>query len=611
MIEQQNIRRPSEEMRWKQFYASGYEEILHQEFPQKTLWKFLEDSILADENRHDALVYFGHRISRNTLVEQVHLWGRVIKGMGLQEGDELLIYGPALPEFIYILFAADMTGVTANLPNLMVKPEDLDAMVGRSRVAFVFDGMEKPIRKTLERKQFKHVVILSATRSMGYPLKLLASPVNSLKRLGLRLRARYLTANAAIQRFGQYDGPMEATGQTDKPAYLFCSSGTSGNGYANQIGITDKAMIAMYRNALAFNLKGTPFREGTSSYCPVPPFVCTGFFALVMAPLYRGMTVYLDPRLSASLFAKNVLAIRPQVTVATGGYWIKLIEEVDRLIQQGKRPDLSFLRFPVMGGEGCTPDALRHINEVLEACGCPVALTSGYGLTEIFSVSTVDYEPTGFEKDYSREVVCVGYPIPGVTVGIFDENGRELDYGERGEIRIKTPSITCGYIDHPELTLDRIRDGWLRTQDMGELDTSGKLFVYGRMAQHVVARSGEKVYLFDVANRLREDPAVKDALVCRLEAENGPLVAHVVLEDDIRESEKEDVLRRLDTCMQAFLPSGLCVAGYRMEYGQLRINKVEKIDRRYYTHLLTGYSVIRNGRQETIAFHKPNNTSLK
>jgi hypothetical protein len=83
-----------------------------------------------------------------------------------------------------------------------------------------------------------------------------------------------------------------------------------------------------------------------------------------------------------------------------------------------------------------------------------------------------------------------------------------------------------------------------------------------------------------------------------------------VLEDDIRESDKENVLRRLDACMQTFLPSGLCLAGYRMAYGQLRINTVEKIDRSYYTHLLTGYSVIRNGRQEAVAFHKPNNTSL-
>ena len=53
------------------------------------------------EYHHDALVYFGRRISRQTLEKQVYLWGRVIRGMGLKEGDELLLFGPTLPEFIY------------------------------------------------------------------------------------------------------------------------------------------------------------------------------------------------------------------------------------------------------------------------------------------------------------------------------------------------------------------------------------------------------------------------------------------------------------------------------------------------------------------------------
>lgn len=598
MNELKNIHRPSEEMRWKQFYPSGFEEILNKEFPQKTLWKFLEYGILSDKNRHDALVYFGRRISRKTFVEQVHLWGRVIKGMGLKEGDELLIFGPTLPEFVYIMFAADMTGVTANLPNLIVNSEALDSMVGKSRVAFVFDGMEEMLRETLQREQFEHVVIVSATRSMGYPLKLVASPINGLKRWSHRHRAKYLTADAAIRRFGQYQGPLETTGGTDKPAYYFCSSGTSGKGSAKQIGMSDKAMISMCRNALAFNLKGNPFCEETKSYCQLPPFVCTGFFVLVMAPLYSGMTVYLDPRLSARQFTKNILTIQPQITLAPGPFWIYLIQQVDRLIQSGKRPDLSFFKFPVMGGEGCTPQGLQHINEVLEACGSQVALTSGYGLSETFSVCTVDYEPTGFEKDYSRNVVCVGYPFPGTAVGVFDEEGQELGYGERGEIRIKTDALTGGYINAPGLNQTRLQSGWLHTQDIGELDNSGKLFVYGRMDQHIVTPGGEKIYLFDIANRLKEDPAVKDALACILETENSPLVAHVVLEDSIQETEKE-VLRRLDSIMSDFLPAGLRIEGYHLDRGQLRFNMVGKTDWDYYKHLLTGYY---DGGQQAIAF---------
>ena len=538
----------------------------------ETLWKFMEKGILADGNRHDALVYFGRRTSRSTLIEQVHLWGRVLKGMGLKEGDELLLFGPTLPEVLYIMLAADMTGVTANLPSLMVKAEALDSMVGRSRVAFVFDGLEKKIRKTLRREQFEHVVILEAL------------PFTSLLRPGLRFRSKYLSAQAAIRRFGQYDGPIEADAEAGRPAFIFCSSGTSGKGVPNQIGMSDRAMIAMFRNALAFNRKGNPFREGTRSYCPLPPFVCTGFFVLMLAPLYCGMTVYLDPRVSPRQFTKNVFDFRPQITLATGAFWVHFIEHADRLIERGKRPDLSFFRFPVMGGEGCTPKALKHINEVMEACGSPVALTSGYGLSETFSVCTVDYEPEGFDKDYSRQAVCVGYPFPGVTVGIFDENDNELGCGKCGEIRVKTPSLTEGYINNPELNQARLKGGWLHTQDIGELDASGKLFVYGRKAQYIVAPGGEKVYLFDIAGRLRKDAAVKDALACQLSAGDHPLVIHVVLEENIPEME-EEVLRRLDRMLTTYLPAGLRPAGYRIEHGHFRINIVGKIDRCYYSHI--------------------------
>lgn len=547
-----------------------------------TLWKFLETGILADQNRHDAFVYFGRRISRQTLLEQVDLWARVIRGMGLREGDEVLLFGPSLPECVYIMLAADRTGVTANMPNLMAKPEALDAMVGKSRVAFVFDGLEKTIRHTLRREQFEQVVIIPATRSMPYPLKLMAAPLNTIKHADLLFRTKYMSADTAIRRFGHYDGPMDAPAVKGKAAFIFCSSGTSGKGLASQIGMSDEAMVAMCRNALEFNRKGEPFREGTTSYWHLPPFVCTGMFVEVIAPLYQGMTVYIDPRVSVQRFIRNILAFRPQVVLTPGGNWLCFIRHVDRLIRRGKRPDLSFFRFPVMGGEGCTPQALRHINEVFQACGSTVALTSGYGLSETFSVCTVDYEPAGFDKDYSRPVVSVGPPFPGVTIGIFDEQGKPLGPDQRGEIRVKTDALTVGYINNPESNQTKLQDGWLHTHDLGEMDQDGKLFVYGRMAQYIEASNGDKVYLFDIANRLREDPAVKDALVCRPAANDRTLLAYVVPEEGMQETEQE-LFRRLDCIMTAYLPAGLSITHYRLEHDHLRINIVGKIDRHYYT----------------------------
>ena len=121
------------------------------------------------------------------------------------------------------------------------------------------------------------------------------------------------------------------------------------------------------------------------------------------------------------------------------------------------------------------------------------------------------------------------------------------------------------------------------------------------MAQYIEAPGGKKVFLFDIANRLRDDPAVKEAIACQLQTPDSPLVAHVVLKDDIRETEQE-VLCRLDGSMSAFLPSGLRIEGYRVERGHLKINIVGKIDRHYYSHLLSGYYEIRDGELHPVSF---------
>ena len=129
------------------------------------------------------------------------------------------------------------------------------------------------------------------------------------------------------------------------------------------------------------------------------------------------------------------------------------------------------------------------------------------------------------------------------------------------------------------------------------------LFVYGRMAQHILAPDGSTVYLFDISNELRQDEAVKNALVCLLEVKDGPapLVAHIVLEDNVQEPE-EQILLRLDKRMKKFLPEGLSIQGYRLEHGQLKSILVGKTDRHYYATLFSGYRIPRDGGIKEISF---------
>src|SRR5262249_2208343 len=98
------------------------------------------------------------------------------------------------------------------------------------------------------------------------------------------------------------------------------------------------------------------------------------------------------------------------------------------------------------------------------ATGAPVL--DGYGLSGAGPV--VAFNPlNGPSKPQS-----VGQPLPCTTVEIVDVNDSErvLGAGERGEIRVRGPQLMRAYRNRPEESAEALRDGWLYTGDIGELD---------------------------------------------------------------------------------------------------------------------------------------------
>ncbi|GAB0090744.1 4-coumarate--CoA ligase 1 [Sergentomyia squamirostris] len=95
-----------------------------------------------------------------------------------------------------------------------------------------------------------------------------------------------------------------------------------------------------------------------------------------------------------------------------------------------------------------------------------------YGMTETGVISTL-FVPTS--------KVSVGTLIAGVTVKIFDEEGKNLGVGESGEIVVKTGTQFLGYYNKPKATAETLdMDGWVHTGDIGHFDEDGFLFVTGR-----------------------------------------------------------------------------------------------------------------------------------
>ena len=97
-------------------------------------------------------------------------------------------------------------------------------------------------------------------------------------------------------------------------------------------------------------------------------------------------------------------------------------------------------------------------------------------------------------------------------VRIVDAGGVEVAAGTVGSIEVKGPIVMQAYLDEPDLTDATLRDGWLRTGDLGSLDGSGYLTLSGR-AGDVIITGGFNVYPAEIENVLAGAPGVQECCV--------------------------------------------------------------------------------------------------
>jgi len=106
----------------------------------------------------------------------------------------------------------------------------------------------------------------------------------------------------------------------------------------------------------------------------------------------------------------------------------------------------------------------------------------------------------------------VGAVVPGVEVVVADAAGRALAPEEHGEILVRGPGVMKGYLNLPDTTQARLKDGWLRTGDIGRFDGFGRLDVLGRVDDKIL-RGEEHIYPAEVETVLKNHPAVWEAAV--------------------------------------------------------------------------------------------------
>lgn len=159
------------------------------------------------------------------------------------------------------------------------------------------------------------------------------------------------------------------------------------------------------------------------------------------------------------------------------------------------------LRYIVVGGEALPLEVIKTWHNK----GVPIR--QGYGLTEVGpNVTSLDHE------DAERKLGSIGTPNFYIETKIVDENNLEVKGKGTGELLIKGPNVTPGYLNNVDATKKTIVDGWFHTGDVVQRDEEGFLYVVDRIKNMYIS-GGENVYPAEVEHLLRQNSEIKDVAI--------------------------------------------------------------------------------------------------
>lgn len=138
------------------------------------------------------------------------------------------------------------------------------------------------------------------------------------------------------------------------------------------------------------------------------------------------------------------------------------------------------LRALLVGGAFTEPATIEFFHDL----GIPIY--NGYGCTEACTAITVNDQ-----RPFHPETV--GRAVRGMEIRILNSGE-----GGVGEVAVRSKTVMSHYWDDPEQTAETIADGWLVTGDLGRLDESGQLRLFGRKKNMIVTEEGKNIYPEDI-----------------------------------------------------------------------------------------------------------------
>ena len=500
---------------WEQFYSEIKKNNI---FLDTTPYQGL---VIGNKDYPDekAIEYFGANITFGELLENIDIVAKSLEEYGVKKGDFVTICSTTTPEVICIFYALSKIGAVANVISPFYSPEELMSRINEceSKVVIMVDKFLPKFKNELNKENNKNVIVLPMMNS------------SLLRLISKRYKIDGKTNETSWKTFlsdgrGREEAIIDLY-EPEKPQAMVYSSGTTGASKGILLSVDSfQKLINAYGNS------GFDTSRGQKVYQNIPPWHSTGLSLGINFPLSFGVKVCTDPRFDHDVFIKNVLKFKPEYILTNTSMYQGFT--FDKSLRRMKGKSLEFLKYPVEGGETLTEKDVANIEGVFRTHGSTARLLNGYGQCECGATVTTDITSHKFSNSAS------GIPLPDITtIGVFDDEFRELKYGQRGNIAVKTDIGMIEYFKNQEATetffyTDINGDKWSLTGDIGYINEDGSLVVLGRKSDFSII-IGNKFYNFDIERAILQSNAVK---LCEIQThpdDDNRLVAHIVWENEI------------------------------------------------------------------------------
>ena len=460
--------------------SAYYNPLLIKRLLDNPIRQFPEQEIVYGDFKRQTYRDLGERVSR---------LASGLAGLGVRRGDTVAVMDWDSHRYLECFFAVPMMGAVLHTVNIRLSPE---------QILYTINHAEDDV--ILVNTEF--LPVLEAIRDRIEPVKklVLLNDTGQTPATTLDIGTEYETLLASGDPDYKFPDFSE-----DARATTFYTTGTTG---------LPKGVYFSHRQLVLHTFGTLAALTGTGQgrfnrddvYMPITPMFHVHAWGIPYAATLLGVKQiypgrYVPEQLLSLIQRENV----------TFSHCVPTILQM--LLASPKVEEIDLSRWKVTIGGAALPQALAK-----QARDRGVDIFTAYGMSETCPLLTLAHlKPHMLDWDEERqlEIRCkTGLPLPLVELRVVDEDMNDLphDGTTSGEVVVRSPWLTQGYLKDPQTSEQLWRGGYLHTGDIGTIDQEGYLKITDRL-KDVIKTGGEWISSLELEDLILKHPAVTETAV--------------------------------------------------------------------------------------------------